>query len=168
MFPFPLNSVYRFIGVWQQESGKGPRLANGAACCVPDLTSQLKFVTPLDWVLRIILYSWSLCQPQQETRNPLVFMCYLHILQHVLDSELHAIGQYGWVFMERAGKGRVMVTKLKPYPPSQRVQPRRWSASAVAGPGGTFELRGHCSRQRRLIEHKRRLPVVAPPEIIAT
>ena len=24
-------SVYRFIGVWQQESGKGPRLANGAA-----------------------------------------------------------------------------------------------------------------------------------------
>ena len=25
------TSVYRFIGVWQQESGKGPRLANGAA-----------------------------------------------------------------------------------------------------------------------------------------
>ena len=24
-------SVYRVIGVWQQESGKGPRLANGAA-----------------------------------------------------------------------------------------------------------------------------------------
>ena len=23
--------VYRFIGVWQQESGKGPRLADGAA-----------------------------------------------------------------------------------------------------------------------------------------
>ena len=26
-----------FIGVWQQESGKGPRLADGAAYCVPDL-----------------------------------------------------------------------------------------------------------------------------------
>ena len=35
-----LTSVYRFIGVWQQDSGKGPRLANGAACCVPDLTSH--------------------------------------------------------------------------------------------------------------------------------
>ena len=31
-------SVY-CIGVWQQESGKGPRLANGAAYCVP-LTSH--------------------------------------------------------------------------------------------------------------------------------
>ena len=30
----------RFFGVLQQESGKGPRLANGAACCVPDLTSH--------------------------------------------------------------------------------------------------------------------------------
>ena len=28
-FHFP--PVYRFIGVWHQESGKGPRLANGAA-----------------------------------------------------------------------------------------------------------------------------------------
>ena len=35
-----LQSVYRFIGVLQQESGKGPRLANGAAYCVPDLTSH--------------------------------------------------------------------------------------------------------------------------------
>ena len=34
------SSVYRFIGVLQQESGKGPRLANGAAYCVPDLTSH--------------------------------------------------------------------------------------------------------------------------------
>jgi len=25
----PARSVYRFIGVWQQESGKGPRLTNG-------------------------------------------------------------------------------------------------------------------------------------------
>ena len=32
------DSVYRFIGVWQQESGKGPRLANGAVNCIPDLT----------------------------------------------------------------------------------------------------------------------------------
>ena len=30
-------SVYRFIGVWQQESGKGPRPANGAAYCSTDL-----------------------------------------------------------------------------------------------------------------------------------
>ena len=32
----------RFIGVLQQESGKvkGPRFANGAAYCVPDLTSH--------------------------------------------------------------------------------------------------------------------------------
>ena len=32
--------VSGLIGVWQQESGKGPRLANGAAYCVPDLTSH--------------------------------------------------------------------------------------------------------------------------------
>ena len=38
-------SVYRFIGVLQQESGKGPRIANGAAYCVPDLTSH----TPHPW-----------------------------------------------------------------------------------------------------------------------
>ena len=39
--PFHLGlSVYRFIGVLQQESGKGPRFANGAAYCVPDLTSH--------------------------------------------------------------------------------------------------------------------------------
>ena len=31
---------YRVIGVWQQEPGKGPRLANGAAHCAPDLTSH--------------------------------------------------------------------------------------------------------------------------------
>ena len=30
--------VYRFIGVWQQDSGKEPRLGDGAAYCVPDLT----------------------------------------------------------------------------------------------------------------------------------
>ena len=35
-----IPSVYRFISVWQQDSGKGPRLANGAAYCVPDLTSH--------------------------------------------------------------------------------------------------------------------------------
>ena len=35
----------RCIGVWQQKSGKGPRLANGAAYCVPDLTSH----TPPPW-----------------------------------------------------------------------------------------------------------------------
>ena len=34
------TSVYRFIGVLQQESGKGPRIANGAAYCVPGLTSH--------------------------------------------------------------------------------------------------------------------------------
>ena len=34
------RSVFRFIGVLQQESGKGPRLADGAAYCVPDLTSH--------------------------------------------------------------------------------------------------------------------------------
>ena len=32
------KSVYRFIGVWQQDSGKGPRFGDGAAYCVPDLT----------------------------------------------------------------------------------------------------------------------------------
>ena len=30
--------IYRAIGVWQQGSGKGPRLEDGAAYCVPDLT----------------------------------------------------------------------------------------------------------------------------------
>ena len=35
---------HRFIGVWQQESGKGPQIANGAAYCVPDL--QLADLTP--------------------------------------------------------------------------------------------------------------------------
>ena len=39
-FPPFFFSVYRVIGVWQQESGKGPRLANGAAHCVPDLTAH--------------------------------------------------------------------------------------------------------------------------------
>ena len=34
------RSVYRFISVWQQESGKGPRLANGAAKLRTDLTSH--------------------------------------------------------------------------------------------------------------------------------
>ena len=29
--PGTVTMIYRFIGVWQQESGKGPRLANGAA-----------------------------------------------------------------------------------------------------------------------------------------
>ena len=35
-------SVCRFIGIdiLQQESGQGPRLANGAACCAPDPTSH--------------------------------------------------------------------------------------------------------------------------------
>ena len=32
------TACYRFIGVWQQESGKGPQIANGAVNCVPDLT----------------------------------------------------------------------------------------------------------------------------------
>ena len=26
------------IGVWQQDSGKGPQIGDGAAYCVPDLT----------------------------------------------------------------------------------------------------------------------------------
>ena len=30
-FACPAITVCRFVGVWQQESGKGPRLANGAA-----------------------------------------------------------------------------------------------------------------------------------------
>ena len=38
--------VYRFIGVWQQESGKGPQIANGAVDCVPDLTSH---ASPPPW-----------------------------------------------------------------------------------------------------------------------
>ena len=29
---------HRFIGVWQQDSGKGPQIGDGAAYCVPDLT----------------------------------------------------------------------------------------------------------------------------------
>ena len=32
-----IRTVYRFIGVWQQESGRGPQIANGAVDCVPDL-----------------------------------------------------------------------------------------------------------------------------------
>ena len=52
-------SVYRFIGVWQQESGKGPRLANGAACYVPNLTSHAPpicrrdSVCNFDWIVQM-------------------------------------------------------------------------------------------------------------------
>ena len=40
------HAAYRVIGVWQQDSGKGPRLGDGAAYCVPDLTLTPHALSP--------------------------------------------------------------------------------------------------------------------------